>query len=94
MLQLIEISLICTGIHACFMEGMIFYNIRLERSIKVPEWLLKPLYDCLPCMASLWTCLILWRIDIEAMLIVCGMNTIIASVLQFFDNTKLPESDN
>ncbi len=96
MLQLIEISLICTGIHVCFMEGMIFERLRIDKyldGIANLQWIVKPLYDCLPCMASFWTCVILWKIDIKAMLIVCGMNAIIASLLQFFDNTKLPEND-
>lgn len=112
MLQLIEISLICTGIHVCFVEGMILYPFRLEILLmdlyeKYPKWsaekwlkiantlnlIQKPLYDCLPCMASFWTCVILWKIDIKSILIVCGMNAIIASILQFFDNTKLPEND-
>ncbi len=113
MLQLIEISLICTGIYVCFMEGMFFYKLRAwievlinlilsvfflhkkhgwaTKCITITEWLIKPLYDCLPCMASFWTCIILWKIDIKAMLIVCGMNAIIASVLQFFDSSKFPE---
>ena len=93
MLQLIEISFICAGIHVCFLEGMIFEKLRIERYINVQEFIVKPLYDCLPCMASFWTCLLLWKIDIKAMLIVCGMNAIIASLLQFFDNTKLPENE-
>jgi hypothetical protein len=123
MLQLIEISLICTGIHVCFMEGMILsgiikaiidkiLNILIMPTVIISfvllsmfhskcnidehrknsfELIIKPLYDCLPCMASFWTCVILWKIDIKAMLIVCGMNAIIASVLQFFDSSKLPE---
>lgn len=94
MLQLIEISLICTGIHVCFMEGMVFEKLRIERYLKVSDWLLKPLYGCLPCMASFWSIVLLWRVDIKAMLIICGINAIIASMLQFFDNTKLPENDN
>lgn len=96
MLQLIEISLICVGIHVCFLEGMIFERLRIDRYLEGIvnfQWIIKPLYDCLPCMASFWTCIILWKIDIKAMLIVCGMNAIIASVLQFFDNTKLPENE-
>ena len=112
MLQLIEISFICAGIHVCFMEGMIFDYLRLdimlmdlyekypkwsaEKWLKIANalnWIQKPLYDCLPCMASFWTCIILWKIDIKSMLIVCGMNAIIASLLQFFDNTKLPENE-
>jgi hypothetical protein len=93
MLQLIEISLICVGIHVCFLEGMIFESLRIEKYLVKLQWIIMPLYYCLPCMASFWTCIILWKIDIKSMLIVCGINAIIASVLQFFDNTKLPENE-
>lgn len=89
MLQLIEISLICTGIHVCFMQGMIFGWL----GEKMEHWLFKPLAMCLPCMASFWTIVIEFDINIPHILIVCGMNTIIASLLQFFDNTKLPENE-
>ncbi len=89
MLQLIEISLICTGIHVCFMEGMIFGFL----GEKMEHWIFKPIAMCLPCMASIWTVLLMLQVDIKAMLIVCGMNAIIASLLQFFDNTKLPENE-
>ena len=76
------------------MEGMVFDHLRFEELLhKRLKNIVKPLYDCLPCMASFWTCVILWKIDIKAMLIVCGMNAIVASVLQFFDNTKLPENE-
>ena len=89
MLQLIEISLICTAIYVCFLEGMVFHKLRINDLLKENEWIVKPIYDCLPCMASIWTCLILWNIDIKSILIVCGMNAIIASILQFFDSSKL-----
>lgn len=119
MLQLIEISLICTGIHVCFMEGMIFSKLRFDvykiyliwhrikfKKLKSTdyidqddyaiietaiEFISKPIYDCLPCMASIWTILIMREIDIKSIIIVCGMNAIIASILQFFANSKLPE---
>jgi len=94
MLQLIEISLICVGIHVCFLDGMVFECLRIEKYLHSKlQWFVKPLYDCLPCMASVWTCIILWKIDIKAMLIVCGINAILAGVLQFFDSTKLNENE-
>lgn len=90
MLQLIEISLICTGVHVCFWEGMILGGL----GERMQHWIFKPVAMCLPCMASVWTVLLMWHIDIKSILIVCGMNTIIASMLQFFDNAKLPENDH
>lgn len=111
MLQLIEISLICTGIHVCFLDGMVFYRFRLcdivmnayqniypSCTVKqyklvdsIMTWISKPLYDCLPCMASFWTIVLMQKFDLKSILIVCGMNAIISSVLQFFANSKLPE---
>jgi len=71
------------------MEGMIFGFL----GEKMEHWIFKPIAMCLPCMASIWTVLLMLQVDIKAMLIVCGMNAIIASLLQFFDNTKLPENE-
>lgn len=77
----IEISLICTGIHVCFWEGMIFgkYANRME------HWIFKPLVTCLSCMASVWTIILTQSIDIKLILAVCGMNTIIAAFIQFLE---------
>lgn len=44
----------------------------------------KPLWDCLPCMASVWTVIITWSIDINTIpmiLVVCGINVIIESAI-------------
>jgi len=89
MLQLIEISLICTGIHVCFFEGMIFGKL----GSRMEAWYYKPLAMCLPCMASVWTIVLTQSVNIKDILIVCGMNAIIASVLQFLENIKLPENE-
>ena len=88
MQQLIEISLICTGIHVCFLEGMIFGRL----GAKMEHWVFKPIAMCLPCMASVWSIIILQRVDIKAMLIICGINAIIAAGLQFLETIKLPEN--
>jgi len=48
---------------------------------------------CLPCMASVWTIVLTQSFNLKSILIVCGMNAIIASVLQFLENIKLPEND-
>lgn len=89
MLQLIEISLICTGIHVCFFDGMIFGQL----GNRMEAWYYKPLAMCLPCMASVWTIVLTQSVNIKDILIVCGMNAIIASVLQFLENIKLPENE-
>ena len=76
------------------MEGMVFDYLRFEEILPIKlQWIVKPLYDCLPCMASFWTIVLLQGIHIKSMLIVCGMNAIIAGVLQFFNSVKLPENE-
>ncbi len=45
-------------------------------------WMEKPLYDCLPCMASFWG-LLFWLIEgmnfhpVNFVLIICGINSLI-----------------
>lgn len=90
MLQLIEISLICTGIYVCFMDGMIFGKLG---EMMQDKWYFKPITMCLPCMSSVWTILIEREFNLFHILIVCGLNSIIAAVLQFLENIKLPEND-
>jgi hypothetical protein len=89
MLQLIDISLICVGIHVCFQDGMVFgyFGNRMN------HWIFKPVAMCLPCMASIWSVLLLQTIDIKAMMIICGLNALFASLIQFFDGKQFPEND-
>ncbi len=41
----------------------------------------KPLYDCLPCMASVWTCLLSWSFDVKLILVVAGLNVIVERII-------------
>lgn len=84
----LEISLFCVGLHVCFREGMVFGWI----GEKMEHWIYKPVAMCLPCMASLWSIILLQTIDIKAMFIICGLNALFASVLQFLETIKLPEN--
>ncbi len=52
--------LVIYGVHASTREGMLLnklwilcFNV-LDRFTKKPEWYLKPLFDCTPCMASVY----------------------------------------
>ena len=68
------------------MEGMIFGWL----GAKMEHWIFKPVAMCLPCMASIWSIILLQRVDIKAMLIICGINAIIAAGLQFLETIKVP----
>ena len=46
------------------MEGMIFGWL----GAKMEHWIFKPVAMCLPCMASVWSIILLQRVDIKAML--------------------------
>lgn len=83
------LSLMITAIHAAFLEGNILFPVKVKGA-KLFEKLLgwkwakivqKPLYDCLTCMASVWTIALTWSFDIKTILVVCGINVIIEKVL-------------
>jgi len=81
-------SLAITAIHVCITRpGMILNWIGIL-TVRLPDWILKPLHDCLICMASVWT-ITFWFASgnslrptlIMAILIVAGINTIICALL-------------
>jgi hypothetical protein len=84
-LTITSLALIITGIHVTFWPGNIFSSVRelaangLDKLLgrKWSRYVQKPMWDCLPCMASLWTCVLTWRIDILLMLGVCGFLLIV-----------------
>ncbi len=53
LLRLSIACLICIGIWNAFAPGMIFGRLGDVWDRRFPEWVSKPLYGCLPCMASL-----------------------------------------
>jgi hypothetical protein len=70
--------------------NMILNSVAFYLDLRCPAWLRAPLYECLSCMASVWT-IVLWlilkaaAIDcispallIPAIIITCGMNTVVA----------------
>jgi len=90
-LTALNISLCILAVYACTREGMILERPRaavqtfLDRvcGYSLSEWLQKPLFGCLVCMASLWTLVLspvfsvkLWDIPIMA-LTVCGINYVL-----------------
>lgn len=77
----ITVSFICAGIY--FAADAIFEKQTIWLRGKLPQFICKPIFDCLPCMSSIWTLsawilyygTMSWKI-IPAILVVCGMNTI------------------
>ena len=56
MIQLLIInSLMCLGVFNSVNEGMLLSFIKKGGDKFLPTWLRKPIYDCPPCMASLWS---------------------------------------
>jgi hypothetical protein len=87
-----------TGVHVAFWDGMIASPIRIEVANFLDKYLgkalskviQKPLWDCLPCMSSVWGTLWLlidgYPIEspqnlIRSLLVICGMSVIIDSLL-------------
>lgn len=87
---LIISSLFCLGVHNATKQGGLLSFIRTIAYF-LPTPLRKPLYDCIPCMASLWggTSIIIqlyYPNDIALVIIyigaISGINTIITTVLE------------
>jgi hypothetical protein len=94
--SIVVISLICTGIHALFLEGNLLSPVRVRIANKLDvlcgkRWskiIQKPLYDCLACMASVWG-LIFAGFNIPVILAVCGFNFIIARMIEAPDEPEM-----
>lgn len=86
--SLLVASLICTGIYALFLEGNLLSPVRvrvanfLDKRVgpRASKIIQKPLYGCLPCMASVWG-MILVGFNIPVILALCGMNLIVERLI-------------
>jgi len=92
----IEISLIITAVYVLFMQGMLLGWFRILTA-NLFDWLFglkwstiiqKPIWGCLPCMASLWTILLTYSFNLELMLVVCGINILIDNT--FLNDAEIP----
>jgi hypothetical protein len=85
-----------TGIWTLFQEGNILSPVRVWIANKFDKWfgrtsskyIQKPLWDCLPCMASVWGILLSWSFDIRLLLALCGLNAIIAIFIDPEDDER------
>lgn len=95
--KIIITSLIITAIHIAFKPGNVLSFLRvwiangldITVGMKWSKYVQKPLWDCLPCMASVWTIVITGRFDVLLICAVCGLNVIISQALIFADEGEV-----
>lgn len=88
--NIIITSLIITALHFAFMQGNVLSPVRVFMAngfdiLFGKKWsaiVQKPLWSCLPCMASVWG-LFLCGLDVPVICAVCGLNVIISQSLVF-----------
>lgn len=91
------VSLFCTGLHIIMnFDEMLLVPVANFLSTHLAEWICKPLFECLPCMASVWS-VVLWLVwkgslsftVLFVMFVVCGMNGIVSSIIKnLFDGEE------
>lgn len=80
------ISLTCIGLYVAFNgPGMVLNGLANFLTIHLPEYVRKPIFDCLVCMASVWT--IVWWVALFGLwltwwlpfciLLVAGINVLV-----------------
>jgi hypothetical protein len=86
----IQVSLACLAIHVAIChQGMILNFLYEPAKLLTEEWLSKPLFDCMMCMASFWT-LVFWLFYnkpftfdfVFSVLVVSGLNKLICAFLE------------
>ncbi len=90
----IILSLQITAIHVLFLDGMLLAPLRIKMANMIDKafgkaksrMIQKPLWDCLACMASVWTIILTQSFDIGLILIVCGINALISKILDYEEN--------
>lgn len=99
LIEAIKLSWIITALYVSFQKGMFLGKLRakiatfLDRKLiarlgnqqgrKWSTYIQKPFWDCLPCMSSVWGLLLSWSLDIELILVICGINAIIDKILDY-----------
>ena len=83
-------SFACLGVHCLTREGMLMYNVADYIRSKVGEFICKPLFDCPPCMASVWGLLGWFYLEpglaiVPYMLVLCGVNALISKLYYYGD---------
>lgn len=89
-------SIICLGIHTTTREGMVFEPIAnamrcfANGIMDESQYLCKPLFDCMPCMASIWGVAGYFYFEPDINIIVyvlalCGVNALISKIYYYGD---------
>jgi hypothetical protein len=94
--KVIIVSLIIAGLQFAFMQGNVLSPVRVFAANyldkwfgqKVSKYIQKPLWGCMPCMASVWG-LILLGVNIPAIVAVCGLNVIISQAIDFSEGEAI-----
>ena len=81
----ITISLQITAIFVLFQQGSLLGFVRIYFANLIDKnfgkiksvYIQKPVFGCLFCMSSLWTCLLTLSLDIHLIFTVCGINFLI-----------------
>ena len=50
---------------------------------KWSKYIQKPIWGCLICMASVWTIILTWSVDVKLIFVVCGINVIIDKFINY-----------
>jgi len=96
LLSSIILSLQITAIYFIFQQGMFlgWFRILMANHIDLvygktaSRYIQKPLWDCLICMASVWTIIFTQSFNVSLMLVVCGINAVIDKILNYGDGAE------
>jgi hypothetical protein len=96
MTRILIISMMITGLNHCFLEGNILSPMRIwcanhfDRLLgkKWSRYIQKPLWDCLPCMASIWTIVFSCSLNLLLILAVCGVMVVIEKWLDRYNGEE------
>jgi len=84
----IILSLQITAIYIVFQHGMLlgWFRIMVANAFdrmfgkKWSKYWQKPFWSCLPCMSMFWTIILTRDFNINLILVVCGLNTLISFI--------------
>jgi len=89
-LVLVLNSLACLGVHCLTREGMILEKVANYIRLYIGEFWCKPLFDCPPCMASVWGLLGWFYLTpslaiVPYLLVLCGVNALTSKMFYYGD---------
>ena len=87
------LSLQITAIYLLFQQGMLLGWLRISvanlldwffvKDIRISRLIQKPFWDCLTCMAGIWTIILTGTLNFKLILWVCTMNAFIDKLLNY-----------